>query len=281
MSIQEFLKSTLFTIKKNEVTAGDILVAFAIIAATWLLLKWLKKMLQLAQNKGRLNEGQAYAIHSLTSYVLYILAIIIALDAIHVRITILLAGSAALLVGIGLGLQQLAMDLVCGILILIENTIKINDVIEIDGTVARVMEIGLRTSKVETRDGITYIIPNSKITGNKMINWSMNRSSTRFSVKVGVAYGSDVPLVRKLLLEAATLHKDVAANPKVFCRLIEFGNSSLDFELFFWSKNRFRIEDVKSDIRFTIEHLFRENGVTIPFPQQDIYIKQNVKNTNS
>ena len=106
-----------------------------------------------------------------------------------------------------------------------------------------------------------------------MINWTANRNSTRFNVKVGVAYGSDVQLVKEILLEAGLNHKDVVKNPKPVVRFIDFGQSSLDFELLFWSKNRFRIEDVKSDLRFYIDDSFRQKKVVIPFPQRDLHVK--------
>jgi small-conductance mechanosensitive channel len=273
MNYIDFLDQTLFRIRKMDVTNGDVLLAAGIIIGTWLFLWWLKKMLKLAESKGKLSDGQIHAIYSLTKYLLIVLAIVMVLETIHVRITLLLAGSAALLVGIGLGLQQLANDLVCGVLILIENTIKLHDIIEVDGAVAKVQEIGLRTSKVENRDGITMIIPNSKIISEKMINWTANRHSTRFNVKVGVAYGSDVQLVKEILLDAGIKHKDVVKHPKPIVRFIDFGQSSLDFELLFWSKNRFRIEDVKSDIRFFIDESFREKKVVIPFPQRDLHVK--------
>ena len=273
MKYLDFLDQALFRIRKTDVTNGDVLLALSIILGTWLFLWWLKKMLKLASIKGKLSEGQTYAIFSLTKYLLITLAVVLVLESIHVRITFLLAGSAALLVGIGLGLQQLANDLVCGVLILIENTIKLHDIIEVDGAVAKVQEIGLRTSKVENRDGITMIIPNSKIISEKMINWTSNRHSTRFNVKVGVAYGSDIQLVKSILLEAGLKHKDVAKLPKPIVRFTDFGQSSLDFELLFWSKNRFRIEDVKSDIRFHIDEVFREKKVVIPFPQRDLHVK--------
>ncbi len=273
MSFIDFFDSTLFRIRKTDITNGDLLIAIGIIALTWLFLWWLKKMLRLAEVKGKLTDGQTYAIFSLTKYLLITLAIVLVLESLHIRITFLLAGSAALLVGIGLGLQQLANDLVCGVLILIENSIKLHDIIEIDGTVAKVQEIGLRTCKVENRDGITMIIPNSKIISEKMINWTANRNSTRFSVKVGVAYGSNVQLVKKLLLESGEKHPDVVRNPKIIVRFIDFNQSTLDFELLFWSKNRFRIEDVKSDIRFYINESFKENNIIIAFPQRDLHIK--------
>ena len=134
-----------------------------------------------------------------------------------------------------------------------------------------VKEIGLRTSVVETRDNISLLIPNSKLTNEALINWSHNEKKTRFDVKVGVAYGSDIQLVKKLLLDCAAKHTSVVDSPKPIVRFTNFGDSSLDFELLFWTLNTFRVEDTKSDLRFLIDAAFRENGVTIPFPQRDVH----------
>jgi small-conductance mechanosensitive channel len=143
----------------------------------------------------------------------------------------------------------------------------------VDDTVALVKEIGLRTSIVETRDGIAMIIPNHKLVSEKLINWSSNDTITRFSIKVGVAYGSDVKLVEKLLSETAWKHSKVITNPTPLILFKDFGESSLDFELIFWTNQLFVIEQVKSDLRFMIDEAFRANNIEIPFPQRDLHVK--------
>jgi small-conductance mechanosensitive channel len=123
------------------------------------------------------------------------------------------------------------------------------------------------------RDDIIIILPNSLITSNKVINWSHQTKKTRFRIKVGVAYGSDVDLVTSLLKEAALEHDDITDKSAINARLIDFGNSSLDFDLLFFSDNVFRIENVKSDIRKIINRKFKENSISIPFQQMDLHIK--------
>ena len=191
----------------------------------------------------------------------------------------LLAGSAALLVGIGLGLQQTFNDIVSGIILLSERTIKIGDILEIDDEIIKIEQIGLRTSKGMNRDEISVIIPNSLITTNKVINWSHQSMMTRFRIRVGVAYGSDVNLIIKLLEESALEHPDISKQEHVEARLVDFGNSSLDFQILFFSKNIFRIEKVKSDIRKIIYRKFNENKITIPFPQMDVHFDPGSKQT--
>ena len=267
------LHTRLLRMREQDILVLDIINALLILFITFLLVRYLKRILRIARQKNRINTGQEYAVHQLSKYFLYVIAIVLMLEVLHVRLSILLAGSAALLVGVGFGIQQLANDIISGFIILMGRSIHVDDIIEVDGIVAKVQEIGIRTSQIETRDGIYMIIPNSMIISEKVINWTTAKSITRFRVKVGVAYGSDVELVKKLLIDCASKHQEIRKSPKPICRFVEFGNSSLDFELLFWSKYMFRIEDVKSDLRFLIDAAFRKHGIQIPFPQRDLHIR--------
>jgi len=195
------------------------------------------------------------------------------LQALGVQVTILLAGSAALLVGIGLGLQQTFNDILSGIILLFEHSVKVGDILEIDGDRVIIQEIGLRTSKGMNVRQIVVIIPNSLITTNKVINWSHQTQKTLWNIDIGVAYGSDVDLVIKTLEESAVEHLEFSECEFKEVRFVNFGNSSMDFQLFFYSKNIFTIEKVKSDIRKIIYKRFNEHKITIPFPQVDLHIK--------
>lgn len=251
----------------------NVLVAFAVIIVTYLILRWLRRIIHRFRKINKLSIGQEMAYYQLSRYVIVIIAFIIILETLNVEIKAILVGSAALLVGIGLGLQQLFNDIVSGFFLLMENTIRVNDIIEVDGMVSRVREIGIRTSKVENRDGILVIIPNSKIVSNTVINWSTNGTTTRFNVIVGVHYESDLQKVKRAVLECAKRHSEVVNSPKPICRFINFSDSSLDMELLFWSKNRFRIEEVKSDLRYMIYSEFTKNGIRIPYPQRDLHFR--------
>lgn len=219
-----------------------------------------------------IDRGRSKAMYQLFSYIVFVVFLLIALEFIGVKITILLAGSAALLVGLGLGIQSLFNDFVSGILLLFEGTISVGDIIEVDGLVGQVKNIYLRTSEIETQSRIIIIVPNHKLVSENVINWSHNRDITRFEVCVGVAYGSDLTLVKKLLEEVAFEHEKVSKVPEPTARFINFGDSALDFELLFYTKNMFIIEFIKSDLRFAIDKKFRENNITIPFPQRDVHM---------
>jgi small-conductance mechanosensitive channel len=248
-----------------------ILVFFVIRVAVWAITNI---FLYAYYQRSSVDVGGRFAVNQLVSYVLYTFGFIITLRVLGINVTLLLGGAAALLVGIGLGLQQLFNDLISGIIILFDRTVEVNDVVEINGMVGRVRRIGIRASLVETRDNVSVVVPNSKFMSENVINWSHEDVKVRFFVKVGVAYGSDLPLVRELLIRAAKGHPQVMRSPEPFVRLCDFGSSSIDMELFFWSNNGFRVENVKSDIRFEIDRLFRENKVTIPFPQVDVWMQR-------
>ncbi|MBR9861267.1 mechanosensitive ion channel [bacterium] len=271
--MKELLNKTIFEFSDNvEIKVKSILLILLYYFVIYFFYRWLKRFVKLSVKTGRLQQSQSFAITQISKYILAVVFIALTMITLNVHPGILLALSP-LLIGLGLGIQQVFNDIFSGIILLIEPSIGINDIVEVDGIVARVKEIGLRTSKIESRDGIMMIIPNHKLVSENLINWSSNQNVTRFIVKVGVAYGSDVELVKKILIECAWKHNRIKTNPAPFVRFKDFGDSSLDFELLFWSNYLFPIEDVKSDLRFMIDEEFRKHKVVIPFPQRDLHFK--------
>jgi small-conductance mechanosensitive channel len=179
------------------------------------------------------------------------------------------------LVGIGLGLQQTFNDIFSGIILLFEGSIKVDDVLEVGDDVVKVRRIGLRASIVENRNQIIMIMPNSRIVTDTVINWSHTKKQSRFMINIGVAYGTDVELVCTILTESAKTHPLCSLDREPLSRLVNFGDSSLDFELYFWTEKMFEVEQTKSDIRKIIVSKFKEHEVVIPFPQRDLHFKSN------
>jgi len=225
----------------------------------------------------KVDAGAQYAINQLFKYVVFIIAFVLILDNLGLDITILLTGAAALLVGIGLGLQQTFNDFISGLVLLFERTVAVGDVLEIGSTVGIVKKIGLRASSIETRGNITILVPNSNLVHENIINWTHLDDKVRFNVSIGVAYGSDTELVKKILLDVASNNPYIIKYPAPFVRFNDFQDSALSFTVFFFSRNFIVIEDIKSDMRFKIDKLFRENNISIPFPQQDIWIRSTPK----
>ncbi|TLP80166.1 mechanosensitive ion channel family protein [Maribacter sp. ACAM166] len=266
----EILKLGSYTLKVSQVFSILIIIVTTK-TALWLIRHALFRKYKFKN----IDKGTTYAIFQIIKYVLWVMAIALGFEALGIKVTLLLAGSAALLVGIGLGLQQTFNDVISGIILLSERSIKIGDVLEIDSDVVKIESIGLRTSKAINRDDISIIIPNSLITTSKVINWSHQSHQARFKIDVGVAYGSDVDKVIKILEESAFEHPEIHDIKLVEARLLNFGNSSLDFQLLFFSSSIFRIGKVKSDIRRIINKKFNEHQITIPFPQMDLHFRSN------
>jgi small-conductance mechanosensitive channel len=185
-----------------------------------------------------------------------------------------LGGSAALLVGFGLGIQSLFSDFVSGIILLVDSSVKVNDIIDIDGLVCKVQEINLRTTTVLTRDDKYIIVPNTDLTRNQIINWTHSDLASRFEITVGVDYSSDVNLVMKILKESVDQQEGILRKPAPFVRFTDFADSSLNFSVFFWSEEVFRVENIKSEIRVRIFEMFAESKIKIPFPQRVLHIEK-------
>ena len=276
--MNNFFEFEIFRINEYSLTIFELVAIMLIFLITKLILWLIKKALFHKTNLNKLDKGSSFALFQLIKYVVWVMAIAFMLEYIGINVTILLAGSAALLVGIGLGLQQTFTDILSGIILLFEQSVKVDDILEIDGDIVIIQEIGLRTSKGLNRRQIVVILPNSIITTNKVINWSHQTKKTRFSINVGVAYGSDVDLVIDVLVKSAIEHPEVLEKDVLDARFVDFGASSLDFQLLFYSKNIFHIEKIKSDIRKIINRKFIENNIIIPFPQMDLHVKSNETN---
>ena len=272
-TIADFFNFEILNFNNHTLSIFDLSSIIVIVIITKLILWLISKAIFNKTKLHNLDKGSAFSLFQIIKYLIWVIAIALMLEALGVQVTILLAGSAALLVGIGLGLQQTFNDILSGIILLFEHSVKVGDILEIDGDRVIIQEIGLRTSKGMNVRQIVVIIPNSLITTNKVINWSHQTQKTLWNIDIGVAYGSDVDLVIKTLEESAVEHLEFSECEFKEVRFVNFGNSSMDFQLFFYSKNIIGIEKVKSDIRKIIYKKFNENKITIPFPQMDLHIK--------
>lgn len=219
----------------------------------------------------KLAESAQFVVLRIVHYILVIIGLLVAINLVGIQMTSLAVIFGLLGVGIAFGLQNITSNFVSGIILLFERPISVSDYIEVGGAVGHVENISIRSTKVVTHDNITLIVPNSKFIEGTVTNWSVGDPKVRLNIPIGVAYGSDTQLVKKLLLEVADKHPDIIKEPKPDVLFKEFADSSLNFELKVWTLNpmaRFRII---SDINFAIDAIFRENKVTIPFPQQDVH----------
>jgi small-conductance mechanosensitive channel len=222
-----------------------------------------------------LNENDTLKFISVFKFIKYLTYVIVVFSVMSfagVNVTPVLAASAALLVGVGLALQELFQDVLGGIFIMLDQSLQAGDIIEMEGRVARVVDIRLRTTRAITRDDKVVIIPNHKFLTDTIFNYTQNHKQTRVTVQVGVAYGSDTQLVKSLLLGCVTGDSRILSRPKPFVLFDDFGDSALIFSVNFFVSDSFVDPIVKSDIRFKIDAAFRKNKITIPFPQRDVHM---------
>ncbi|AUC85168.1 mechanosensitive ion channel protein MscS [Polaribacter sp. ALD11] len=205
-------------------------------------------------------------------WLVFLVIFLIAMDTSGVNVTAIFAASAALLIGVGLALQTLFQDIISGIFILVDKSVHVGDIIELEGQVGRVLDIRLRTTRAVTVDNKVLVIPNHLYLTNILFNWTENGTETRESVTVGVAYGSDVELVKQILLDAAKKQDKILKISESKVLFTDFADSSLNFKLVFSLNDSFETRFVQSDLRFEIDKKFRENGISIPFPQRDVHV---------
>ena len=270
--IKNILNKSFHLSKDIEISVQDILILLIVLIIANLFLRFIRKLI--TRKLPEDDKLKFKAVFSYATWISYVVIVLITFNAVGVDVTAIFAASAALLIGIGLALQTLFQDIISGIFILVDQSVHVGDIIELDGKIGRVEEIKLRTTRATTADNKVLVIPNHLYLTNSLYNWTQNGTTTRESVEVGVAYGSDVNRVKQLLMGAAEAHKLILKQPAPTVLFTNFGDSSLNFKLVFTLNDSFNARFTQSDLRFEIDRLFRENNVTIPFPQRDIHIIQ-------
>ncbi|SNZ02143.1 Mechanosensitive ion channel [Persephonella hydrogeniphila] len=203
-----------------------------------------------------------------------LLIILITLSVMGISWKLLIPIAGALGIGIGFGIQDIVNNFVSGFIILFSRTVKRGDWITLGDKFGKIVDIGIRTSTLRTLDNIDIIIPNSRLISGELINWSYTDNIVRLHIPVGVSYSSDVELVKETLLDVARKSSVVLDTPSPEVRFIEFGESSLNFELLVWIDiKKVPVPLAKSDINFEIWNAFKKNGIEIPFPQRDVWFK--------
>ncbi len=286
-SLSTLLSFELISSNKSDGTGyhlslGQIMGVVVLIFITKMCINLIRLVLFKAfKDKDWIDDTRRYTIVQLSRYVVYTICIIIILKILFGDISNILFGASALFVGLGLGLQEFFTDLVSGFILLNDGSIKVGDIVELQGTIARVEKISIRTSHVKTTEGKTIIVPNSKFTEENLINWSISDKVTRFHIDVSVAYGTDTQLVKELLYNVALNHPSVDKKNNIVVMFDDFGDSGLQFQLYFWAKRTWDILIIKSDIRFEVDKVFRANNITIPFPQRDLHIVSDKTKSNN
>ncbi len=251
--------------------ATSLALGWAVLTGSQIFSRWVAER---ALSPSHVDEGLRYAIRRIIYYVLMVLGMMAVLQTLGIQMGSLTVLVGALGVGIGFGMQNIVNNFVSGLILLFERPIKVGDWIDLEGTSGKVTDIGARSTKVVTADNITVILPNGDCLSQKLINWSYNASGVRFRIPISVAYGSDMGLVKKVLLELGSKHPKVLDNPGPKVLFKEFGDSSLNLELGIWIRvGSIGRQQLYSDINFAIDKAFRDHGIEIPFPQRDLHVR--------
>lgn len=264
-----------FTFGRITVSVSSVIVGAVVLLLTILIARSSSALLERRlANRRHIDAGLRYTICRLAKYVVITIGLLVALkQAFAIDLTSIAVIFTALSVGIGFGLQYIAADIASGFILLFERPIRIGDRVTIGEDEGDVQSINLRTTVVTTNDRIAIIVPNSKLVGQRVVNWSYGDPRARIAIPIGVADDSDIDLVTNTLIDAAHGVSNVLDEPKPRVQFLKFGDYSLDFRLLVWTNQPRRHVQIRSDINYRIARLFRERSIRIPYPTQEFLLK--------
>jgi small-conductance mechanosensitive channel len=271
----QILQQPLFTLGALPITVASIVKTAVFLFLLAVVVRWMRRFIrERLVLLTTLDEGQRFAYSRIAGYTIYVVGIAIGLQTAGVNLNSLVVVGGAVGIGVGLGLQTLANNFVSGLVLLVERPIKLGDRVEVGGVLGDVVRMAGRSTWVRTNENVVIIVPNSEFTSNRVTNWTANDRSVRFSIAVGVSYGSDPVKVREILMASARRHPDVLDDPPPDVLFIGFGDSALNFELRVWTIRRVQTPRIlASDLYFAVFDAFKQEGIEIPFPQRDLHLK--------
>ncbi len=269
------LNFRLFTIADTKISLLTIIIMAIVIFVSTKIAKVVKYYFSnRVFARFNIEEGLRLSLAKLIGYLIIIIGVIIALQGLGIKLTALTVLAGVLGVGIGFGMQSITANVVSGFIILFERPIKEGDMVRLNETIGEVQKINLRATVIKTILNEHLIVPNSQFINSTVENMSYGDIRVRIRVRVGVSYGTDPDLVKDTLLEAAGRTENVMKSPPPSVLFREFGNSSMDFELLVWIDHPKKRFETESGLHFEIVKQFKRQDITIPFPQQDVYIKK-------
>ncbi|BBO83698.1 hypothetical protein DSCO28_42640 [Desulfosarcina ovata subsp. sediminis] len=262
------------TVGQTRITIGLVLAAGACLYGALLSSRLIQLFLMrdvFARKK--LDPGIGLSISRLLHYTIVLVGVMLALATLGFELTNLTIIASALSVGIGFGLQTIVNNFVCGLILLFERPVKVGDIIQLGSQWATIRDIGLRATIIQTFDRSDIVVPNSDLITNQLTNWTLDDRNMRIILTVGVAYGSDVPLVLKTLKHCTAENPRILNDPSPLIYFMDFGDSSLNFQIRVWIDDIYYMNDVRSELNQAIDRSFRELGVEVPFPQRDLHLR--------
>lgn len=276
--IRQSMQSVGFKIGQGEITLLSIVESVLYIAIFFTLALWLASFVERSLRKSPyLNESLKVALSKFVKFVVITFAVLIGLNTAGIDLTALAVFGGALGVGLGFGLQRITSNFISGFILLFDKSIKPGDVISIGDKFGWVQELRARYIVVRDRDGVDTLIPNENLVTTDVINWSYQDRNVRLKCPVSISYHDDPEKAMELMVEAATQTARVLADPPPVARLLKFGDNGIELECRVWINDPQQgINNVRSELNLNMWRKFKEAGLTIPFPQRDVYIKQHV-----
>ncbi|EAZ91289.1 hypothetical protein CY0110_11717 [Crocosphaera chwakensis CCY0110] len=272
--LQVSLITDVFPLGNQKYSVLDFFILIGLLGGVITLTRTVSRVLKskLLSATG-LNRAVQDTTALIVNYTLIFLGTIVVLQVWGLDLSSLTVFASVLGVGVGLGLQGIAKEFVSGLVLIFERPIQVGDFVEVDGLMGTVERISVRSTEIRTLDQISVILPNSRFLESEVINWNHSSSISRLKIPVGVAYGSNLEAVKKVLIDTAKNHRDILSMPSPQVFFSEFGDSSLNFTLLVWISKPYKQFQIKSDLYFNIDSKFREEDIEIPFPQRDVHFR--------
>lgn len=271
-TILQYLHTPFVVLSGTPVTALTILTAITIIIAARVVAAIVGRSIERVLEARDLDKGMRFAASKIMRYVIMLIGVFVALGTMGVDTSAIMAGGAVVLVGIGFGLQKLAENFISGLLLLLERPVRKGDFIDVGGILGTVDDIGLRATHVISRDGVTMIVPNANLVTSMVINHSVPTNAKRITIKVGVAYNTNLDEAVAVLERIAKDDPVILDEPAAEIRHYGFGDSSIDLSLVAWIPEARDELSVASRVRFAISRAFRAAKIEIPVPQREVYL---------
>lgn len=275
MSFSEIWNFTLITFQDDSVlTLGHLATALVFLLVGLALSGWVSRFTGRRLARTQLTPDTVLVLQRVIFFFLVLVTVLTVLSMLKVPMTSLTFMSGALAVGVGFGAQAIINNFISGWILMSERPVRIGDFIEIEGSRGMVERIGNRSTQIRRVDGVHIMVPNSLLMERVLVNWTLIDRNIRTEVTVGVAYGSPVREVQKLICQAVTEHELILQDPPPVVVFDDFADSCLNFQVLFWCEvqsGERELRQIRSDVRFRIDELFREAGITIAFPQRDVH----------
>jgi small-conductance mechanosensitive channel len=275
--ILEIWNITITTVDKNAITVGTIIIGLSILIFGYFASKYFsKKILKKLLTKTDLDISYRATIESLTFYTVLVFFMIFAMRMANIPLTIFTVFGGAIAIGVGFGSQNVINNFISGLILMFERPVKVGDYVEVDGVFGKVDKIGMRSTHILSFGNKHMILPNSSFLEKNVLNWTLSDRFARISVKVGICYGADTEKATELLIQAVKEEESVVKKHDISVFFQDFGDNSLNFEVFFWILLRDIVDKsrITSKIRYKIDKLYRDAGIVIAFPQRDVHLYQ-------